>query len=343
MAVPSSGSLNMSGLAKEKLFDDYNSSGTPIGPIFMSDLVTGGNSSGSALSYDTTNTNSISYPDNVTPHRFSEWFGYDHDAQVQTGFGHYEVFTREYPELFTGFGSANPDGIVIDASEDEFVTEFRWRFVDVQIPVDWRGLYIRPEALFYQSNQDFRNDVALSGHWVFLSSDKSQFASAFNIEGTGFPAGNTGQKEIGQAFPLDDPEANRSWQDITSLINNNEWSIETLETPSNGTGPREDPAYISDPFAPPFSIGRGTRWYQEGGEQSNRRRYFYYESSGSYTPPQHKWWRYKNPVQVPSWASYISFCYSAWSEDGAIDFQNDYLKVWLELVDFGITPPPTFS
>jgi len=58
MAVPSSGSLNMSGLAKEKLFDDYSSSSTPIGPIYMSDLVTGGNSSGSAETYDTTNTSS---------------------------------------------------------------------------------------------------------------------------------------------------------------------------------------------------------------------------------------------------------------------------------------------
>ena len=338
MAVPSNGSLNMSGLAKEKLFDDYNSSSTAIGPIYMSDLVTGGNSSGSAQSYDVTNTSSPFFPDNLTPHAFGEWYGYNHDAQAQTGFGYYELFERAYPLLFTaGSYALNPDPIVRAATGGQ---DPRWRSFDLPVPSEWANMFIRPQALFYQSNQDFRNDVALSAQWVWLDSSKEFISTAFSLSETGYPSPNTGQKEDGQAFPLDDPEANRSWKNITSLINNNEWSIETLETPSNGTGPEEDPFYGPDPST---VQDRGVRWYQVGGEMENRPRYFYYESSGAYTPPQHKWWRYENPVQVPSGARYLSFAYSAWSEDGAIDFENDYLKVWIELVDMGIAPPPTFS
>lgn len=80
MAVPASGELEMGSLALEKLYDDYNS-GSPIsGQVSMYDLVYGGNTNGSGNSYDTTNLNSPSFPDDVAPHSFSEWYSYDHDA-----------------------------------------------------------------------------------------------------------------------------------------------------------------------------------------------------------------------------------------------------------------------
>ena len=79
MAVPSSGQLLMRFLAKEKLYDDYSSVQGITGPISMYDLVYGGNTNGSGHSYDTTNLNSPSFPDNVAPHSFSEWYSYDHD------------------------------------------------------------------------------------------------------------------------------------------------------------------------------------------------------------------------------------------------------------------------
>jgi hypothetical protein len=82
MAVPGSGQLDMLKLAREKVYDDYNSSSSITAPISMYDLVNGGNTNGSGHSYDTTNQQSASRPDTVTPHAMSEWRNYDHDAST---------------------------------------------------------------------------------------------------------------------------------------------------------------------------------------------------------------------------------------------------------------------
>lgn len=87
MAVPSSGALSMRGLAREKVYDNYNSTSTPSPKYSMYDLVNGGNTNGSGVSFDTTNTASTSYPDTSTPHKMSEWYSYDHDAVGYTAFG----------------------------------------------------------------------------------------------------------------------------------------------------------------------------------------------------------------------------------------------------------------
>lgn len=86
MAVPSSGTLSLWGLAKEKTHDNY-SNGVPIGTwqnyyfpnVSLTDATTG------AGDYDGTNQNSTSKPDGDTPHKMSEWYGYDHDASAPTG------------------------------------------------------------------------------------------------------------------------------------------------------------------------------------------------------------------------------------------------------------------
>lgn len=85
MAVPSSGSLSLFGLAKEKTHDNYGST-IPVGTwqdnffdyASLTDATTG------AGNYDPTNTNSSSKPDNTTPHKMSEWYGYDHDATASS-------------------------------------------------------------------------------------------------------------------------------------------------------------------------------------------------------------------------------------------------------------------
>lgn len=82
MAVPSSGQLDMLKLAREKVYDNYNSSSGITTPISMYDLVNGGNTNGSGVSYDITNTASCSRPNTSTPHSMSEWYGYDHDAST---------------------------------------------------------------------------------------------------------------------------------------------------------------------------------------------------------------------------------------------------------------------
>ena len=79
MAVPSSGTLSMLGFAREKVYDNYSSTSTPTAPYSMYDLVNGGNTHGSGVSFDTTNTSSPSYPDTSTPYQMSEWYSYDHD------------------------------------------------------------------------------------------------------------------------------------------------------------------------------------------------------------------------------------------------------------------------
>ena len=70
----------MAKLAKEKVYDDYNSDSSITNSISMYDLVNGGNTNGSGNSYDTTNQQSSSRPNTTTPHGMLEWRNYDHDA-----------------------------------------------------------------------------------------------------------------------------------------------------------------------------------------------------------------------------------------------------------------------
>lgn len=80
MSVPSTGTLTMIGLAREKKYGDYNSTSPIAGPISLYDLVNGGNANGSGESYDVTNTLSPSYPSSTPPYAMSDWYGYNHDA-----------------------------------------------------------------------------------------------------------------------------------------------------------------------------------------------------------------------------------------------------------------------
>ena len=79
MAVPGSGAIHMKGLHNEKANDDYANSSDPGGAVTMHDLVNGGNSQGSAVSYEATNTSGDNEPNTSTPHAFNEWYSYDHD------------------------------------------------------------------------------------------------------------------------------------------------------------------------------------------------------------------------------------------------------------------------
>ncbi len=61
MAVPSSGSLSMLDLAQECYYGTYGS-GSITGPISMYDLINGGSTNGSGMSYPTINLNSDPNP-----------------------------------------------------------------------------------------------------------------------------------------------------------------------------------------------------------------------------------------------------------------------------------------
>tara|TARA_R100001463_G_C3533654_1_gene221825 strand:- start:62 stop:835 length:774 start_codon:yes stop_codon:yes gene_type:complete len=94
MAVPTSGTLSLLKLSKEKVLENYNSSTSVTGGIHLSDLAKGGNESGSPTDYDETNNNSSSKPNEATPHSMSEWYGYDHDAAG--GFNNPGSFTFKF-------------------------------------------------------------------------------------------------------------------------------------------------------------------------------------------------------------------------------------------------------
>ena len=66
MAVPSSGTLTMLGLAQEALYGTYGS-GTITSPIHLYDLVNGGNSAGSGNSYPAVNQNCTPNPADRSP------------------------------------------------------------------------------------------------------------------------------------------------------------------------------------------------------------------------------------------------------------------------------------
>lgn len=110
MAVPSSGTLSMLGLSKEKVHDNYSSGSGITNPISMYDLVNGGSTNGSGNSYDSTNFGSSSHPDLDEPHSFSEWYSYDHDATVLGGNGtdwHSSAYYASGSIYYTSNGTSN--------------------------------------------------------------------------------------------------------------------------------------------------------------------------------------------------------------------------------------------
>lgn len=84
MAVPTSGALSLGGIRKEVSYSNY-SQPVSILNISLSDVSTGVNG--------TLNTSSSSRPDGSTPHKMSEWYGYDHDYSALISFSSGPVAT----------------------------------------------------------------------------------------------------------------------------------------------------------------------------------------------------------------------------------------------------------
>ena len=77
--VPSSGTLEMVKLARERRWADYGGNGIILGPIPMYNLIFGGNSGGgtpSGETYLSPNASSPTVLPNTTPFRFSDFYGY---------------------------------------------------------------------------------------------------------------------------------------------------------------------------------------------------------------------------------------------------------------------------
>jgi len=98
MAVPSSGTLEMLGIAQECMFASYGS-GTITGGIHIDCLVNGGQCAPGTMTFPTINTSSPSHPDTSTPYKFSEFYGYDKDAV--SSIQRFRT-TSNYPKIFFG-------------------------------------------------------------------------------------------------------------------------------------------------------------------------------------------------------------------------------------------------
>ena len=75
MAVPSSGSISLAGLAAEKENDDYTDVDYDD-VLSLKDITIGGNANNNSFVADVTNGFSASHPNNVAPFEMSEFISY---------------------------------------------------------------------------------------------------------------------------------------------------------------------------------------------------------------------------------------------------------------------------
>ena len=96
MAVPSSGSISLLGICREKQNDDYTDTtaiqggqgGNVVGgngTVSLESCATSGSNHGPQVVMEATNTSSPSYPNGTTPHAMSEFYSYDHDYVARVG------------------------------------------------------------------------------------------------------------------------------------------------------------------------------------------------------------------------------------------------------------------
>tara|TARA_R100000734_G_scaffold18969_1_gene17280 strand:- start:1009 stop:1533 length:525 start_codon:yes stop_codon:yes gene_type:complete len=106
MGVPTSGSIEMLKLARERKGNGYTSSATITSPIHLSDLsrLTGGNSSGSGVSYPAINqlNPADSKPDGSNPLAISEFRGYEQNVTL-TAFDFIFSSTSSNDACLSGF------------------------------------------------------------------------------------------------------------------------------------------------------------------------------------------------------------------------------------------------
>mgnify|MGYP003140847770 CR=1 FL=1 len=124
MAAPSSGSLSLLGLAKEKVYDNYSSSSSPLGPLSLKDLSLGGNANGSGVVFDVTNIANLNAnkPDSAAPYAMSEFYKYDHAPNLSTSplskthssSSHTnQIITVNLPNSSTWYVSSKPSWVAI--------------------------------------------------------------------------------------------------------------------------------------------------------------------------------------------------------------------------------------
>jgi hypothetical protein len=376
MAVPNAGQLSLLEIAKERYFREY---GYLVGldtfpdldskflgdiaqPISLRELTISSTvfpyssirDPNSDIIYPLINTQSLSRPNTTAPYGMSEFRNYDEDKIASLTSGYYEIFKRTGLFLCTSPDVYRGDLRIISFENSDFgvpVQEYRgWKRVD--IPVDqYVGELIRPMAVFKQSVADqFENDVAVSGQWIFLDSDRSPITGSNGEYVRWESKPNYFYSDLGQwatSLSGDEslPSSPVSWQDIAfdedltlPSDRNNRWSIDAEDTASVRTGPEDDAIYS---FSQEIWVtSEDDRGYADRIDSfGNRTKWFYYEASGNPTAPKYAWWRWKNYIEVPSNARYVTFAYNARSLSTSL-WVDDYLQVFIDA--FILAPPLTF-
>ena len=101
MAVPTTGGISLRNLARERLYGSYGGGGTITGPVFMFDLMNGGNAAGSGDSYPPVNggngNTDPTLPNPPGAGALGNWRGYCQNYVNYYGpYSGYE-YTRNFP------------------------------------------------------------------------------------------------------------------------------------------------------------------------------------------------------------------------------------------------------
>lgn len=374
MALPTTGPISLLQIFREKYFKDaaYIAPQFYIPPVSLLEMTVGSeffplNDPNTEPQVDGVNTESTLRPDSLQPHAMSEFRGYNEDTIITVGNQYYDMFKRQGSGNLSTRSGTNIDILIplytdfpFDLQGPIFDNYLTWKQVD--LPVDeFRGTYINPYLVYKQSGSgDFRNDAAVSGQWIFLDAGKqpilgengeyirweikpNYYYSASAQKGTG----------INPFADPADPNSVLIWKPIlfdddimlppdADYLGN--WSIDGEGTPSSGTGPNEEIIYFLGTIYPKV-------WYASTDDRNeypaldiynNRTKYLYYESSGESAPPAYNWMRWDRHLQVPANASYLTFCYHAFSEDPET-WDDDYLQVFVSASPTDPTPVTTFT
>lgn len=220
MAAPGSGELSLKKLAKEKHFDNYNSNGVISGAISLKDVTVGGTAN-SGLNYDTTNTQSPSFPDNNTGYGMTEFYSYDHDfVAIPCNKAMDVVFLLDYTGSMGNDMNTLKSNVALISSKVVTESGGDYRLAAVLIdqkssaPSYWTGnnttVSNLPSANKYNSG-----NIWLSAFIPFASTNKSDFDTKISyING---PDNNATNMVLGTG--IGGPEPNDTA--IDRVINNN--------------------------------------------------------------------------------------------------------------------------
>ena len=224
MAVPSSGSVSLYGIAKEIHLDNYNNSipnpnqsGTNWDtfsyprPISLKNMSTG------AGGFDAINSASSSKPNGSTPHGMGEFRGYDHDASDLT------LITTISGQQHTA-SNRTPTNFLVSMNA-------------------FKGKTVR--LLFhYVSGTGFKGDFQIDNIRFPYASGSSWYTSTLNFGSSSysgtvydyrvFPPTNLGQMQTTRTDTTS--HTNATWYNITTGGTALRWNANTGGTPSSSTG-----------------------------------------------------------------------------------------------------------